>query len=131
MHIANGMYGAIVVDPATPLPKADHEYVLVASEWYLDGDGVSKPASLDMSKARAMLPDWTTFNGYARYVTHPLTADPGETVRFYVVAAGPTLDTNFHVMARSSASCLGQRRHVAAGSVQVIRYLPAAAPSST
>ena len=35
-HIANGMYGAIVVDPAKPLPKADNEYVLVASEWYLN-----------------------------------------------------------------------------------------------
>jgi len=98
-HIANGMYGAIVVDPATPLPKADHEYVLVASEWYLSSDGVEEPASLDMAKARAMEPDWTTFNGYAnQYVTHPLTADPGETVRFYVVAAGPTLDTDFHVV---------------------------------
>jgi nitrite reductase (NO-forming) len=98
-HIANGMYGAIVVDPATPLPRADHEYVLVASEWYLSGDGVSEPASLDMNKARAMQPDWTTFNGYAnQYVTHPLTADPGDTVRFYVVAAGPTLDTDFHVV---------------------------------
>lgn len=98
-HIANGMYGAIVVDPAVPLPRADREYVLVASEWYMNGDGLTQPASLDMSKARAMLPDWTTFNGYAnQYVTHPLKADPGETVRFYVVAAGPTLDTNFHVV---------------------------------
>jgi nitrite reductase (NO-forming) len=98
-HIANGMYGAIVVDPATPLPRADRSYVLVASEWYLTGDGVTEPASLDMAKARAMQPDWTTFNGYAnQYVTHPLTAKPGETVRFYVVAAGPTLDTNFHVV---------------------------------
>ncbi|HXG77692.1 MAG TPA: multicopper oxidase domain-containing protein [Gaiellaceae bacterium] len=98
-HIANGMYGAIVVDPAKPLPKADREYVLVASEWYLNGEGISEPASLDMAKARAMTPDWTTFNGYAnQYVTHPLTAAPGDTVRFYVVAAGPTLDTNFHVV---------------------------------
>jgi len=98
-HIANGMYGALVVDPATPLPHADHEYVLVASEWYLNGDGVSTPASLDMNKAHAMQPDWTTFNGYAnQYVTHPLTSKPGQTVRFYVVAAGPTLDTNFHVV---------------------------------
>jgi nitrite reductase (NO-forming) len=98
-HIANGMYGAIVVSPATPLPKADKEYVLVASEWYMNGDGIAEPASLDMAKARAMMPDWTTFNGYAnQYVTHPLTAKPGETVRFYVVAAGPTLDTNFHVV---------------------------------
>jgi nitrite reductase (NO-forming) len=98
-HIANGMYGAIIVDPATPLPKADNEYVLVASEWYLDSDGISKPASLSMDKARAMEPDWTSFNGYAnQYVTHPLTAKPGETTRFYVVAAGPTLDTDFHVV---------------------------------
>ena len=98
-HIANGMYGAIVVDPATPLPKADREYVLVASEWYMNGDGVGAPASLDMAKARAAMPDWTTFNGYAnQYVTHPLKANPGETTRFYVVAAGPTLDTNFHVV---------------------------------
>ena len=98
-HIANGMYGAIVVDPAKPLPKVDNEYVLVASEWYLNGDGITKAASLDMAKARAMMPDWTTFNGYAnQYVNHPLTAKPGETTRFYVVAAGPTLDTNFHVV---------------------------------
>lgn len=98
-HIANGMYGAIVVEPKEGLPPADNEYVLVASEWYLSGDGIEEPASLDMAKARATTPDWTTFNGYAnQYVTHPLTAEPGETTRFWVVAAGPTLDTNFHVV---------------------------------
>jgi nitrite reductase (NO-forming) len=98
-HIANGMYGAIVVSPSKPLPKVDNEYVLVASEWYMNGDGLSQPASLSMEKARAMMPDWTTFNGYAnQYVTHPLTAKPGETTRFYVVAAGPTLETAFHVV---------------------------------
>ena len=98
-HIANGMYGAIVVEPKQGLPKVDNEYVLVASEWYLNGDGISKPADLDMNKAHAAEPDWTTFNGYAnQYVTHPLTAQPGETTRFWVVAAGPTLDTNFHVV---------------------------------
>jgi nitrite reductase (NO-forming) len=97
-HIANGMYGAIVVRPKD-MPKADKEYVLVASEWYMNGDGIDEPASLDMNKARSMMPDWTTFNGYAnQYVTHPLTSDPGDTVRFWVVAAGPTLDTNFHVV---------------------------------
>jgi nitrite reductase (NO-forming) len=98
-HIANGMYGAIVVQPKAGLPPVDNEYVLVSSEWYLDGDGIDAPANLNMAKARAMMPDWTTFNGYAnQYVTHPLTADPGETTRFWVVAAGPTLDTNFHVV---------------------------------
>jgi nitrite reductase (NO-forming) len=98
-HIANGMYGAIIVQPRAALPPVDNEYVLVGSEWYLTNDGVSEPASLDMGKARSRMPDWVTFNGYAnQYVTHPLTADPGETTRFWVVAAGPTNNVNFHVV---------------------------------
>jgi nitrite reductase (NO-forming) len=98
-HIANGMYGAIVVTPSTPLPHADREYVLVSSEWYLSSPGLTAPASLDMNKARTMTPDWVTWNGYAgQYVKHPLVADPGETVRFWVVAAGPSFDTDFHVV---------------------------------
>ena len=98
-HIANGMYGAIIVQPKEGLPKVDNEYVLVGSEWYMNGDGIKEPASLDMAKARARMSDWVTFNGYAnQYVTHPLTAKPGETTRFYVVAAGPTANVNFHVV---------------------------------
>jgi nitrite reductase (NO-forming) len=98
-HIANGMYGAIIVQPKEGLPPVDNEYVLVGSEWYLNGDGIKEPASLDMGKARARMADWVTFNGYAnQYVTHPLTAQPGETTRFWVVAAGPTNNVNFHVV---------------------------------
>jgi nitrite reductase (NO-forming) len=98
MHIANGMYGAIVVEP-TNLPKADKNYVLVASEWYLTSDGLSQPAQYNQAKARARQPDWMTFNGYAgQYVKHPLTAKPGELVRFWVVDAGPSLDTDFHIV---------------------------------
>ena len=98
-HIANGMHGAIVVDPTTPLPHADNEYVLVASEWYLNSPGTSEPAVFSMDKAHAMMPDWMTFNGYAgQYVKHPLTADPGDVTRFYVVDAGPSLDTDFHIV---------------------------------
>jgi nitrite reductase (NO-forming) len=98
-HIANGMYGAIIVQPKDGLPKVDNEYVLVGSEWYMNGDGIKEPASLDLTKARARLSDWVTFNGYAnQYVTHPLTAKPGETTRFWVVAAGPTNNVNFHVV---------------------------------
>jgi nitrite reductase (NO-forming) len=98
MHIANGMYGAIVVEPAT-MPKADREYVLVASEWYLNKAGLGAPAALDVTKAEQMTPDWVTWNGYAgQYKTHPLTAQPGETVRFWVVDAGPSLNTDFHVV---------------------------------
>ena len=98
MHIANGMYGAIVVEPRN-LPHADKNYVLVASEWYLDSDGLGKPASFDMPKAHARVPDWMTFNGYAgQYVAHPLTAKVGDLVRFWVVDAGPSLDTDFHIV---------------------------------
>jgi nitrite reductase (NO-forming) len=98
-HIANGMYGAIIVEPKEGLPPVDNEYVLVGSEWYLNGSGIDEPASLDMAKARARMADWVTFNGYAnQYVTHPLTADPGDTTRFWVVAAGPTNNVNFHVV---------------------------------
>ena len=46
-----------------------------------------------------MTPDWVTWNGYAaQYVTHPLTAMPGDTVRFWVVDAGPSLNTDFHIV---------------------------------
>ncbi len=100
MHIANGMYGAIVVEPKPGvLPKADKNYVLVASEWYLGSDGLKSPAQFNMAKAHARQPDWMTFNGYAgQYVAHPLTANPGELVRFWVVDAGPSIDTDFHIV---------------------------------
>jgi len=100
MHIANGMYGAIVVEPAEGvLPKADRDYVLVASEWYLGSDGLKTPAQFNLDKARARTPDWMTFNGYAgQYVKHPLVAKPGELVRFWVVDAGPSIDADFHIV---------------------------------
>jgi nitrite reductase (NO-forming) len=98
LHIANGMYGAIVVEPKN-MPPAQKQYVLVSSEWYLNGPGTTKPAALDVTKADQMMPDWVTWNGYAaQYKTHPLTAMPGETVRFWVVDAGPSLNTEFHVV---------------------------------
>ena len=97
-HIANGMYGAIVVEPRN-MPPADKEYVLVSSEWYLNSAGERSPAALDPVKAQQMTPDWVTWNGYAaQYKTHPLTAQPGQTVRFWVVDAGPSLNTEFHVV---------------------------------
>jgi nitrite reductase (NO-forming) len=97
-HIANGMYGAIVVEPKN-LPPVQHQYVLVSSEWYLNAPGNGAPASLDVTKAEQMTPDWVTFNGYAaQYKTHPLTSMPGQTVRFWVVDAGPSLNTEFHVV---------------------------------
>jgi nitrite reductase (NO-forming) len=98
MHIANGMYGVIVVEPRN-MPPAQKQYVLVSSEWYLNAPGLKAPGSLDVTKAENMTPDWVTWNGYAhQYKEHPLTAMPGSTVRFWVVDAGPSLNTEFHVV---------------------------------
>ena len=70
-HIANGMYGAIVVQPKAGLPPVDHEYVLVASEWYLNSDGITKPASLDMAKARVDEPGLDDLQRLCESVRHP------------------------------------------------------------
>jgi nitrite reductase (NO-forming) len=94
-HIANGMYGAMIVDPTRPLPAA-RSFVLTAGEWYTDGH---TPGHLDYRKALAMNPDWATFNGRAfQYDDHPLHVRPGAPVRFYVVNAGPNLVLPFHVV---------------------------------
>ena len=146
-HIANGMYGAIIVDPKAAMPPVAKSYVLVSGEWYLTGDGKAKPATLDFEKARQMRPDYVTFNGYAdQYKEHPLTADPGDTVRFYVVDAGPSLDTDFHVVGAildrvyldsTSPTCSAACRHSssrrAAGMIFDVkfrdrRYLPVRQP---
>lgn len=98
LHIANGMYGAIVVDPATPLPPAQESYVLVQGEWYTQ-QVAGKLMAADFDKARAMRPDEVVFNGTAfQYRDHPLTARPGDRVRLYVVNAGPSLWSAFHVI---------------------------------
>lgn len=99
MHIANGMFGALIVEPAKPLPRVDEQFVLVASEWYLDRSGAGKPAELSLGKALAMNPDWVTFNGFAsRYVNRPLHVRPHDSARFYVVNAGPNLPLPFHLV---------------------------------
>jgi nitrite reductase (NO-forming) len=94
-HIANGMYGAMIVDPKVPLPPA-RSFVLTAGEWYTDG---STPANLSFAKALAMTPDYMSFNGRAfGYDERPLHVQPGEHVRFYVLNAGPNLVLPFHVV---------------------------------
>jgi nitrite reductase (NO-forming) len=98
-HIANGMYGAIVVDPVKPLPAA-REYVLVQSEFYLSApSGADSVRSLDWAQLLDLSPDHVVFNGVAgQYAANPIPADPGELVRFYVVNAGPNRVSAFHVV---------------------------------
>ena len=99
MHIANGMYGALIVDPSTPRPKAA-EYVFVQSEFYL----TPKPAadgtvSLDWQKLLGQAPDHIVFNGMAgQYATHPIEVRPKELLRLYLVNAGPNRISSFHVV---------------------------------
>ncbi|MEW9625370.1 multicopper oxidase domain-containing protein [Rhodanobacter geophilus] len=98
LHIANGMYGAIIVDPATPLPPAQESYVLVQGEWYTS-QVAGKLMGANYDKMQEMRPDEVVFNGAAfQYRDHPLTAKPGDLVRLYVVNAGPSLWSAFHVI---------------------------------
>jgi nitrite reductase (NO-forming) len=97
-HIANGMYGAIIVEPWSQ-PSADREYVLVASELYPGAAPVQGVYQGDLARMRAGDPKYVVFNGKAdQYKTAPLVARPNELVRLWVLNAGPTLSTAFHVI---------------------------------
>jgi nitrite reductase (NO-forming) len=99
MHIANGMYGALIVDPATPRPQAK-EVALVQSEFYLTpDDGKGGLRSLDWQKLLGLAPDHVVFNGrVAQYAEHPIEVKAGELIRLYVVNAGPNRFSSFHVV---------------------------------
>lgn len=94
LHIANGMFGAVIIDPPG-LPEVDREYVLVQSEFYLGKQG----GTADAAKVRVKDYDMVAFNGYANQYDHdPLTAGTGERVRIWVLAAGPNEPCAFHVV---------------------------------
>ncbi|MFA6299029.1 MAG: multicopper oxidase domain-containing protein, partial [Nocardioides sp.] len=93
-HIANGLFGAVVIDPPG-LPPVDRSYVLLQSELYLGPDG----GEVDVDKVNAETPDHVVFNGYANQYDHrPLRARVGERVRIWVLDAGPSRATSFHVV---------------------------------
>jgi len=96
-HIANGMYGAVIVDPAEPLPPAT-EFAFVQSEFYARR-GAADAWEADMTKMLLARPDLMAFNGTAfQYRDQPLAVKAGERIRMYVVNAGPTLSSAFHVV---------------------------------
>ncbi len=98
LHIGNGMYGAIIVDPDPPLPAAEASYVLVQGEWYTRQVNANLMTG-DYNKMMAMAPDEVVFNGAAsQYKDHPLQAKAGQRIRLYVVNAGPNLTSAFHVI---------------------------------
>ena len=96
-HIGNGMYGAIIVSSPDLKPVAK-EYVLVQSEFYVTkgSDGLFHTDSVKMN---AVAPDYVVFNGFAnQYKDAPLTVNPGERIRLWVLNAGPTTFSAFHVI---------------------------------
>jgi len=97
-HIANGMYGAIIVEPQGLEPA--REYVLTSSEFYLaDEAGAGGVFTGDVKKMESAEPTYVVFDGMAnRYLDAPLQVRPNELIRLWVLNAGPTLTNAFHVI---------------------------------
>jgi nitrite reductase (NO-forming) len=101
MHIANGMYGLILVEPAGGLPKVDHEYYVMQGDFYTKGrNGEPGLQPFDMEKAVREQPEYVVFNGAVGSLTgdKALKAKVGETVRLFVGNGGPNLVSSFHVI---------------------------------
>lgn len=94
LHIANGMYGAVIIDPPG-LPAVDREYTLVGAQLYAN----APDSEAQTTAIRAGAPDGWMFNGTAAQYMHvPLPARTGERVRIWVVNAGPGDSIAFHVV---------------------------------
>ena len=101
MHIANGMYGLILVEPKDGLPKVDKEFYVCQGDFYTKGGyGESGLQPFDMEKALDENPDYVVFNGKVGAVSgeNALKAKVGETVRLFVGNGGPGLTSSFHVI---------------------------------
>ncbi len=101
MHIANGMYGLILVEPLEGLPKVDKEFYVMQGEFYTSGKYGQKglqPFSQD--KAIEENADYVVFNGAVNALTgdKSLQVNVGETVRLYLGNGGPNLVSSFHVI---------------------------------
>lgn len=95
-HIASGMYGMVIVEPKGGLPKVDHEFALVQSEFYVNHTSSN---GADMGHAMNNKPDYVTFNGVAfQYKDHPIKVETGKKVRMFVLNAGPNEDSAFHIV---------------------------------
>jgi nitrite reductase (NO-forming) len=101
MHVANGMYGLIVVEPEDGYPEVDHEYYVVQGDFYTQGD-YREPGLQPFSMERAIHEDpaYILFNGRDGSLVgdHALTADVGQTVRIFFGVGGPNLTSSFHVI---------------------------------
>ena len=101
MHVANGMYGLILVEPPAGMPKVDKEYYVMQGDFYTATKYREKGhAPFDMQKAIDEHPTYVLFNGSEGALTgdKALTAKVGESVRLYVGNGGPNLVSSFHVI---------------------------------
>ena len=101
MHVANGMYGLILVEPPQGLSKVDREYYVMQGDFYTTGKYREKGAQpFDMEKAIDERPTYVLFNGAEGALTgdKAITAKVNETVRLFVGNGGPNLVSSFHVI---------------------------------
>ena len=101
LHVANGMYGLILVEPEGGLPPVDKEYYVMQGDFYTDGAyGAGGTQAFNQEKALMENPDYIIFNGKVGSLTQDgaLTANPGETVRLFVGNGGPNKVSSFHVI---------------------------------
>jgi nitrite reductase (NO-forming) len=100
-HIAQGMYGGIMVEPPGGLPLVDREFYVMQGEWYTSGGfGEKGHQSFNGVKAAAEQPEYFTFNGHVAALTelYPLEANVGETIRLFFGSGGPNVGSNFHII---------------------------------
>ena len=99
-HIANGMYGMILVEPEAGLPKVDHEFYVMQGEIYTEqAFGTEGELSESLDKLLDEKPEFYVFNGAAdALVKKPLHAKVGETVRIFFGVGGPNKTSSFHVI---------------------------------
>lgn len=97
VHIANGMYGFLIVDPKEPLPAVEHEFLLVESEFYVDNAGPGRGVcSLDALMNEN--PTYIFFNGKSAELNPPLTIHVNDRVRLYMGHGGVNGFAAFHVI---------------------------------
>src|SRR5690606_21493537 len=101
MHVTNGMYGLILVEPKEGLPRVDREYYVMQGDYYTVGKYREKGLqNFDMEKAIDENATYVLFNGREGSLTgeNALQANVGEKVRLYVGNGGPNLVSSFHVI---------------------------------
>jgi nitrite reductase (NO-forming) len=101
MHVANGMYGLILVEPPEGMPPVDKEYYVMQGDYYTVGKYREKGLqAFDMQKAIDENPTYVLFNGSEGAIAgdKAIKASVGESVRLYVGNGGPNLVSSFHVI---------------------------------